>query len=378
MRGLLGNAFFSRDGGDRGLLGNMVYNQQQQKMAGLLGQQLDPDTPWKYENLPVDVLQKMLVEKIGPKDPIKVSEGESFIDPRTFQPLYEAPKKPIQVAEGGTLWDPNTNKSLFTAPRTGNRGGATGELVDRLLKDRPGLGFGDALYQIQTGWRKGTQIDPTTGEVASAPGYADAMGANKYGEKAGDQRAVRDYAGPIEQQKQIGKTVADRKLNLNNVVASAQNSINLIDQVTGHKGMKYAVGKSSVLPVIPGTDAASFRKLLDQVKGGQFLQAFEALKGGGAISEIEGAKATAAISRMDTAQKEEDFLAAAQEYRDIIAAGIERAKQGAQYPVDGPMSQMPRQGGGSVFPNMERQGASAPSFSQSQVQAEMRRRGLAR
>jgi hypothetical protein len=66
------------------------------------------------------------------------------------------------------------------------------------------------------------------------------------------------------------------------------------------------------------------------------LQAFQSLKGSGAITEVEGQKAEQAIARLSTAQSDEGFLRALQDFREAIAPAIERARQrvgGEQRPV---------------------------------------------
>ena len=103
----------------------------------------------------------------------------------------------------------------------------------------------------------------------------------------------------------------------------------VIDQAINHPGRGYATGASSMLPILPGTDAADFRAVLDQIKGQAFLQAFESLKGGGQITEVEGQKATQAIARLDRAQSEAEFVKSLQELRGIVASGLERARRKA-------------------------------------------------
>jgi hypothetical protein len=117
------------------------------------------------------------------------------------------------------------------------------------------------------------------------------------------------------------------------------------DPVTGepiqnnkpHPGFAPAVGMGGLgtlgIPglaqIIPGTEAANFKTLYDQITGAAFSEAFETLKGGGAITEKEGTKATAARNRMSLAQSEDEFIKAALEYREIVAKGVERAQSKA-------------------------------------------------
>jgi hypothetical protein len=82
---------------------------------------------------------------------------------------------------------------------------------------------------------------------------------------------------------------------------------------------------------IPGTDVSDFNARLDQLRGGAFLEAFQTLKGGGQITEVEGKKATDAITRMRSSQSEDEFKAAALEFKAILQRGVDRAAQrGAQ------------------------------------------------
>jgi hypothetical protein len=80
-------------------------------------------------------------------------------------------------------------------------------------------------------------------------------------------------------------------------------------------------------------DAARVWGRIDIIKGGAFLEAFNSLKGGGQITELEGQKAEQAQARLSTAQSEEDFKDALQEYRFYIEQGIRRL-QGEQIPPD--------------------------------------------
>jgi len=151
--------------------------------------------------------------------------------------------------------------------------------------------------------------------------------------------------------KERGEAQAQAVIGLPKAIDDATQAVDLIDQMVGdlqvdlkagqpslrkggrsaHPGFSVGVG-ASVQPgfqYIPGTDKAGFYALKEQVLGGVFLQAFETLKGGGQITEIEGRKATQAKTRMDTAQNENEFIAAAREYQGVIRSGVERAKRKA-------------------------------------------------
>lgn len=130
------------------------------------------------------------------------------------------------------------------------------------------------------------------------------------------------------------------------VIDTAQQGIANIDRLIGDLGVKLPAGQKPRDPhpgfsalvgatykpgfrFIDGTEAASASKILDQIRGQAFLQAFESLKGGGQITEIEGKKATDAITRMDRAQSEKDFIEAAREFQGVIRKGVERARSKA-------------------------------------------------
>lgn len=145
-------------------------------------------------------------------------------------------------------------------------------------------------------------------------------------------------------QRALGESQAKFETAAPNAISDATQALGLIDQMIGtkpytdkatgrrvqekepHPGFSGAVGFGIGQRYVPGTDAASFQALFDQVQGGAFLQAFETLRGGGAITEKEGAKATAAKNRMSLAQDEKSFIAAAREYQDVLREGIKRAQ----------------------------------------------------
>jgi len=127
----------------------------------------------------------------------------------------------------------------------------------------------------------------------------------------------------------LPKVISTGELALNTIdqmIGQRDNKGNLIKGQKPHPGFENAVGFGLPLQMVPGTEAANFKTLFDQVKGSAFLQAFETLKGGGAISEKEGEKATSAINRMNLAQTEPEFIRAALEFKSVVQNGIANAK----------------------------------------------------
>lgn len=257
----------------------------------------------------------------------------------------------------------------------------------------------DQLPQYQTRNLGGTTqtlaINPVTGQVTVANSAANTQSPDSVASNATTQRgqnmtqatAIRGQnltdsrerdvtlagqkseAGAYGREK--GEARAQAQINLPQVTAQAERGVKLIDDLIGdlgrevpagktpkaaHPGFEGAIGISGLgsgfgaAGFIPGTDMKDFKKRLDEIKGGAFLQAFNSLKGGGQITEIEGKKATEAITRMDSAQSEKEFVKAAREFQDIVRAGAERAKAQA--------------------------GAGAPTggFTQQQIDDELRRR----
>jgi hypothetical protein len=127
-----------------------------------------------------------------------------------------------------------------------------------------------------------------------------------------------------------GKAGAEAKINLPQAMADAGMTLAHIDKLMAHPGKALAVGKTSMLPIIPGTPPADFEELRLQLQGGVFLQAYESLKGGGQITEVEGKKAEQAKARLSTAQTEKEFDAALLEFRSVIESGLQRMQAKAE------------------------------------------------
>jgi hypothetical protein len=211
----------------------------------------------------------------------------------------------------------------------------------------------DRTFEPLTG--KLTELSTTTKTATPGEKLTDARARENI---AISQEKLRRDADPVFQQtmagaKATGEAIAKgdvaAKQALPKIISDAQLALDVVDQMVGkqevrdksgkiiqaatkpHPGFQDAVG-ATYLPgarFVPGTNAASFQALQNQVEGTAFLSAFEALKGGGAISEKEGEKATAARMRMTLAQNEQEYVKAAREFQDIVRTGVQNAQRKA-------------------------------------------------
>jgi hypothetical protein len=158
-------------------------------------------------------------------------------------------------------------------------------------------------------------------EAEKLKAYMNATGA--HAERAGAETMARKTA-----ENQVEAAAA-----LPQLIASAEDSLALLDKAINHPGREIATGLSSRLDPqnkLPGNPAYDFNVVMDQIRGQAFLQAYQSLKGGGAITEREGEAATNAIGRLNTAQSEEEFVIALNDLRAVISNGLARARSKAR------------------------------------------------
>lgn len=295
----------------------------------------------------------------------RIAEGDNVDTTETDEALQMLDKNPKQLMQNvgqltkfgqqlGVLSDPRANEADLNLKNAQAEyynkkatqpeyAGATGILVERLMKENPGMSFSDALFNVQTGNRVG--VTANNGKVTPIPGLEDAKSRFKRAEAIGTD---------------TGKSQAESIIDLPKVRDNAKYLTGLVNNLITDPGLPDAVGAKNILsgaaPMligrkpIEGSDAANFIARLEQIKGDQFLQAYGALKGGGAISEVEGQKAEKAVSRMQTAQSEKEFIKAANEFKDIVSQGVKRAEQRAGIaPQQNPNTQNQQNQAGQVY-----------------------------
>lgn len=116
-------------------------------------------------------------------------------------------------------------------------------------------------------------------------------------------------------------------------VATADTTLQNIQEVRQHPGIDVGTGATSVANIVPGTPGYDFQNRVDQLLSGGFLTAIDQLRGMGALSNAEGQTATRAISRMDTATSKGEFLDALADYEAIVRVGRERAASRIEQPT---------------------------------------------
>lgn len=134
----------------------------------------------------------------------------------------------------------------------------------------------------------------------------------------------------------IGTEAAKVEKDIPRIEYTAVDARRKLRELLGHPGFSAAVGAPNPFQgglgfgTIPFTPARDFSNRLDQLRGGAFLQAIQAMRGTGPVTNIEGDKATAALNRMKTSTSEAEFRAAAADFDQALANGVQISRQSAR------------------------------------------------
>lgn len=294
-----------------------ITAEQDLKLSEDKRKQAEADQKTKAEQAKLDFLSKY--QGADPTDPanaqlLKQALTSGTIDAATYKALQ--PKDPERFSAGGGYYEMGPDgkpKTIIPPKQDGGEKPTRGQVVTD--------GNGNLVI-----------VDPVTGRSRPVTGPGGA---------------------PV---------LAKGSTSIPDIEAKANNSLSILDQMVGsgnpgspdykppHPGfgtvVGFAGGPGNLFGLkkepISGTDAAGFKALLDQVQGVAFLQAFQDLKGGGAITQIEGEKASNAISRLRSSLSEDEFVRAANELKEIIRAGVQRAKaRGGGQPPGAPQGAEP-------------------------------------
>jgi hypothetical protein len=149
-------------------------------------------------------------------------------------------------------------------------------------------------------------------------------------------REVRDIGQNLqagEQAKVTGRETAEARVkaasDLPRIEDNARFMLDTVEKLQKHPGESAGTGPIAGRLGQIGGKQAGYVALAEQLQGKAFLEAFNSLRGGGQITEAEGKKATDAISRFSRMQSKADRDAALADLRDVVNAGIQRARASA-------------------------------------------------
>lgn len=119
----------------------------------------------------------------------------------------------------------------------------------------------------------------------------------------------------------------------NQLLADAKSSYDAIDNtkltiknILNSPGLDMATGATSLINVVPGTDAKDTAALVDTLKSQAFMSEIQKMKGLGALSENEGKKVADALGSLDLGQSKAQFtktLGTIQEILDKTKNGLD-------------------------------------------------------
>lgn len=132
--------------------------------------------------------------------------------------------------------------------------------------------------------------------------------------------AARDTAAGSE----TGKANVANQQALSGMRQTAGRVNMMVEDLKNDKYLPNMIGPvASRLPNV-SSDAARVQSKITQLSGEAFLQARQLLKGGGAITDFESKKAEEAMIRLNTAQTEEDFIAALDQFNTMVQQGLQK------------------------------------------------------
>lgn len=218
--------------------------------------------------------------------------------------LAQIPQDPAQYAQ----WRTQINQSMMTPAQRAEEG--RGRYSGVQQSTAGAYRVGKDGVEFLTDPESGKRVMPIGADVANA------------GALAGAKTDATENA----------KRMAAAKADLPKLEAGISTIERVLNSIENHPGKDRAVGAymGQIAPSLLGPDAVDFERKREQLQGNLFLQAYDQLRGGGQITEVEGAKAEAAMANMSRAQSVEQFNAAVKEFREVIQAARQRARNAAK------------------------------------------------
>jgi hypothetical protein len=130
------------------------------------------------------------------------------------------------------------------------------------------------------------------------------------------------------------REVAEAKRAKENAASAINSQLQQIQRLESHPGFEWAVGTTSLIPSVRGSEAYGFEKQLEKLDAQSFMAMIPNLAGMGALSNAEGQKVSAALSALNTGLSEEEFRAEMKVIRETLMQARDRLKTGNTLPPE--------------------------------------------
>jgi len=185
-------------------------------------------------------------------------------------------------------------------------------------------------------------LDPYARSFAGGMGAGEAKLATEQGlnpvlaqREAGKIQATEQTAtgqAQLQQEQQAvakgQREVAESARAKENAASSINQQLQQLNTLKGHKGFESAVGASSYIPSLRGSDAYGFERQLEKLDAQSFMAMIPNLAGMGALSNAEGQKVSAALSALNVGMSEEEFKREMKVIEDTLMQARERIRSG--------------------------------------------------
>lgn len=164
-------------------------------------------------------------------------------------------------------------------------------------------------------------------EATARAGHAVTMrGQNMTDARAGEANSLLGKSLDVEMKRdKLNNDRSERATAKQDKLATLDNTLETLDRLEKHPGLKRSVGILSAVPTAPGGSSADFEAELGAFKSQAFLSKVSEMKGLGALTEAEGNKLVAAVGALDTKMGEKAFRASLGRIKRDFQAARQRA-----------------------------------------------------
>lgn len=203
-----------------------------------------------------------------------------------------------------------------------------------------------AARDVRKGAREDRRLDQQM--TIAQMGAADRSLTRQIAMLGAQQAATMNDLKHQELQQKIDSKVEAKKESQQKLQSAAESSAATFDQaiestnrLLNHPALNQTfgpVGRSSVIPTLPGGESANFEAELDTLKAQTFLPQVAALKGMGALSDAEGKKMSDSVGALSLKMSQPEFKASLKRINETLEKAKSRALKHAPNPVSAPAS----------------------------------------